>query len=522
MNIAEWLLRRAHLSGESPALFSGSRCDFDYRTFALSVAKIGAILRTKYRIEAGDRVALYMHNSPEYLLTMFGVLWCGGVIVPINSKLHPREAAWIVENSGSKAIFLDHETGEGVTAFIGGSVSQILPHSTEFQGMQSRFVPIDLSTREDKDLAWLFYTSGTTGRPKGVMLCHGNLMAMSLSYLSDVDRVFPSDAYIYAAPMSHGAGLYAFVNVLMGSRHVVPASGRFIAEEFLELAQTLRNATVFFAPTMVRKLADQAKASVTENRSSGIRTIVYGGAPMYAADMVEYLSLFGSVFVQIYGQGECPMTITSLPRHDHTIENIDVLASIGTAMSSVEVRTVTADGKPQKAGEVGEIEVRGAPVMLGYWDAPTATDAALKDGWLRTGDVGWLSHTGYLHLSGRSKDVIISGGSNIYPCEVEEVLATHPDVKEVSVIGLPDRLWGEAVTACVVFHEGRATSAKELDELCINAIAKFKRPKTYIFMTELPKNNYGKILKSELRLYAQKTEQDGPAAESKDGNGARQ
>jgi len=521
MNIAEWLLRRAHLSGDRPALFHGSRFDFDYRTFALSAAKMASTLKDKYRIETGDRVALYMHNSPEYLIAMFGVLWCGGVIVPINAKLHPREAAWIVENSGSKAIFLD-ESADGIAAFISDSVSQIVPHSTEFRDTQSRSVPIDLSMREDKDLAWLFYTSGTTGRPKGVMLCHGNLMAMSLSYLADVDHVFSSDVYIYAAPMSHGAGLYAFVNVLMGSRHVVPASGRFVAEEFLELAQTLRNATVFFAPTMVRKLADQAKASGTGNGDLGIRTIVYGGAPMYAADMVEYLSLFGSIFVQIYGQGECPMTITSLPRHDHTIENIDLLSSIGTAMSVVEVRTATPDGKPLKAGEVGEIEVRGAPVMLGYWDAPTATDAALKDGWLKTGDVGWLNDNGYLHLSGRSKDVIISGGSNIYPCEVEEVLATHPDVKEVSVIGLPDRLWGEAVAACVVFHEGKAPSVKELDELCINAIAKFKRPKSYIFMTELPKNNYGKILKSELRAYAQKTEHDGSVAESKDGNGARQ
>ncbi len=252
---------------------------------------------------------------------------------------------------------------------------------------------------------------------------------------------------------------------------------------------------------MVKRLVAAARARGEDGE--GIRTIVYGGGPMYLADIVEAVDVLGPRFCQIYGQGESPMTITALDRasvadrsHPRWRER---LASVGTAQSSVEVRIVDEAGKALATGETGEIVVRGAPVMAGYWRDPEATAAALRDGWLWTGDMGALDEDGYLTLKDRSKDVIISGGTNIYPREVEEALLTHAGVHEASVIGVPDAEWGESILAFVVVDPHTAPDAKELDGHCLASIARFKRPKAYRFVSELPKNNYGKVLKTELR-----------------------
>jgi long-chain acyl-CoA synthetase len=252
---------------------------------------------------------------------------------------------------------------------------------------------------------------------------------------------------------------------------------------------------------MVRRLVDAAKKR-GEN-GDGLRTIVYGGGPMYLADIRDAIATMGQRFVQIYGQGESPMTITALSREWHGRTDdpryLERLASVGPAQSVISVRITDADGKPLPAGETGEVEAKGAAVMLGYWNNPKATADALKDGWLRTGDVGRLDADGFLTLSDRSKDVIISGGTNIYPREVEEALLTHADVREVSAIGVPDPDWGEIVVACVVLEDGAAANDQVLDAHCLASIARFKRPKRYVYLPSLPKNNYGKVLKTELR-----------------------
>ncbi len=236
---------------------------------------------------------------------------------------------------------------------------------------------------EIHDLAWLFYTSGTTGRPKGVMLSHGNLVAMSLSYLADVDEAKPVDAALYAAPISHGAGLYNFIHVRMGCRHIVPASGSFDADEVLTLARQAGPVSMFAAPTMVNRLVAAARAR-GEN-GEGLKTIVYGGGPMYLEDIKSAIAVMGQRFVQIYGQGESPMTITSLPRARHADVGhpryLERLASVGTAQSCVSLRVTGADGKVLPTGEIGEVEVKGPTVMLGYWGNPKATTETLVDGW---------------------------------------------------------------------------------------------------------------------------------------------
>jgi long-chain acyl-CoA synthetase len=498
MNLAEWLIRTAERKGGAAALLNGAECVADYAAFATHAMAIAASMRERFGVRAGDRVAIFTANCPEYLEAFYGV-WCAGAaVVPINYKLHPREAAWIVGDAEAKAVFSDDASGDALAAALGSSAPPIVSvESADFAAMRNGEPLGRVISRERNDLAWLFYTSGTTGKPKGVMLSHGNLQAAALSYFADVDEVFESDAALYAAPLSHGAGLYNLMHVLRGARHVVPPSRGFDEREVLELSAELGGVHMFAAPTMVRRLVDRAKASGATGE--GIRTIVYGGGPMYVADIEDAVSVMGPRFVQIYGQGESPMTITALQRelvadrsHPRWRER---LGSVGRAHSVVEVKVVGDDGTAAAVGETGEILVRGAPVMLGYWRNPEATEDALVGGWLHTGDIGAMDEDGFLTLKDRSKDLIISGGANIYPREVEEVLLAHPGVHEASVIGRSDAEWGEIVVAYVV---GDA-DVGELDRLCTDRIARFKRPRDYVRVETLPKNSYGKVLKTELR-----------------------
>ena len=285
--------------------------------------------------------------------------------------------------------------------------------------------------------------------------------------------------------------------MLAGAAHVCPVSGGFDEAEIFDLAAHFGRVHMFAAPTMVTRMTAEAKRLGCNGE--GLRTVVYAGGPMYVADIMEAVEHFGPVFVQVYGQGECPMAITALPRHD--VQDREHprwkqrLASVGKAQSVVEVRIGTPEGEFLPAGSHGEIMVRGDAVMPGYWDNPQATEKTLINGWLMTGDMGVLDEDGYLTLQDRSKDMIITGGSNVYPREVEEVLLMHPDVREVSVVGRPHADWGEEVVA---FIAGGAPDT-ELDELCNSRIARFKRPKAYFRIEALPKNNYGKVLKTELR-----------------------
>jgi long-chain acyl-CoA synthetase len=333
------------------------------------------------------------------------------------------------------------------------------------------------------------------------MLSHDNLLAMTLCYFSDVDVARQQDTVLYAAPMSHGAGLYNLPHVLVGARHLIPASRGFQPDEMFDLAARYGDVSLFAAPTMVRRLVEHAERLGSD--SSGFKSIIYGGGPMYVDDIRRGLAVMGNRFIQIYGQGESPMTITALSRfhigncnHPRYLER---LGSVGIAQSGVDVSVVGPDGKPLPPGQSGEILVRGRTVMKGYWNNPVASLSTLRHGWLYTGDMGMFDEDGFLTLKDRSKDVIISGGTNIYPREVEEVLISHPSVSEVSVVGRANAEWGEEVVAFVVCEADRPVTAAELDEICLAQMARFKRPKEYRIVAALPKNNYGKVLKTELR-----------------------
>jgi fatty-acyl-CoA synthase len=282
--------------------------------------------------------------------------------------------------------------------------------------------------------------------------------------------------------------------VLRAARQVIPASGAFEPDEFLDVCEHHPGCSAFLAPTMVQRLVQTGRSC-----PANLKTVVYGGGPMYVDSLKKAMAAFGPIFVQLYGQGEAPMTITGLRRADHLDADDAILGSVGYARSGVDVAVRAADGSPAKIDEIGEIVCRGDVVMSGYWNNPDATAATLKDGWLHTGDMGSFDARGYLTLRDRSKDVVISGGSNIYPREVEEVLVEHPGVSEACVVGAPDPDWGEVVVAFIV----GSVSAAELDAHLLERIARFKRPKRYEFVDELPKNSYGKVLKRELRARLQ-------------------
>mgnify|MGYP003673704030 CR=1 FL=1 len=503
MNIARLLARTAETYPDLPALAYGKDIVATYRDYAEQAAGLAGALRGKLGLDAGDRVALIMKNHPEYWIALFAVWQAGLVAVPVNAKLHINEFRYILENSKSRLAFATAELTDQlqpITEELPMLDAVISVHEEAYQALKKE-APFPLQEAAPDDLAWLFYTSGTTGKPKGAMLSHRNLLVSVLSYFADVTALTPGDAVIHAAPQTHGSGIYGLPLIAKGGIQVTPESGGFDPAETLELIAHYPNSCFFFAPTMVHRLI--ASPALKDADISNLKVIVYGGGPMYEADIRRAIDAIGPRFVQIYGQGESPMTITGLSmdmiRDEAHPRRSEILASVGTERTDVEVKVVDSGDTPLPVGEIGEVVVRGDVVMRGYWKNPEATAETLRGGWLHTGDMGCFDEEGYLTLKDRSKDMIISGGTNIYPREIEEALLTHPEVDEISIVGRPHPDWGEEVVAFVVVREGGAVTPEELDRHCIEHIARFKRPKEYFFVEELPKNNYGKVLKTELR-----------------------
>jgi long-chain acyl-CoA synthetase len=482
MNLAHLLLRNARLLPDAPAIAQGKHLVRTYGELADRASRLAGGLLRRLNLRAGERVGLAMKNCVEYHEVLFACWHAGLVAVPMNAKLHPKEFAYILENSGAKACF--------VTPDLEAAIPNALP-VREIERLRADVVPP--ASAEPDDPAWLFYTSGTTGVPKGATLTHRNLWFQTHAYFADIDQIQPGDAILHPAPLSHGSGCYALPHFAAGAVNVIPESGHFEPDEIFQLLDHWKNASFFAAPTMVVRLLG-AKAA---HPPKGLRTLIYGGAPMYVADALRAIQLFGPRLYQLYGQGEAPMTITGLPQRYHQSTMMDKLASAGFARTGCEVKIFDAEDRELPSGQIGEIVTRSGCVMAGYWRNPDASAKALRNGWLHTGDVGSMNEAGFLSIRDRSKDMIISGGSNIYPREIEEVLLRHPAIAECSVVGRPHAEWGEEVVAFVVARSD--VSTQELDQLCLDNVARFKRPREYRFVEALPKNNYGKVLKTELR-----------------------
>lgn len=500
-NLAYMLLRTARAYPEEAAIFHGLDRLATFEQLAERAARCARGLLSELGLQPGDRVALFLPNCPQYVELLYGIWHAGLCAVPINAKLHAHEADYILRDSGARFVFVAEEAP--------GMDGQIVVGSPDYQALFAA-PGIPVADVAEHDLAWLFYTSGTTGKPKGAMLSHRNLTAMSWAYTNGVSRIRPGDSLLHAAPMSHGSGLYIIPYVAEGASQVIPHSGGFDTGELSGLIATHRHPSLFAAPTMLNRLVAHAREHSVD--LDNLKLVVCGGAPLYVADEIAAVDCLGPKVAQIYGQGESPMTIAAqnasrIAAHI-AASDAAALASVGHPLPGVEIRIAGPDDSPLPAGEVGEILVRGPSVMVGYWNNAEASARTLRSGWLHTGDIGCLDERGQLSLKDRSKDVIISGGSNIYPREVEDVLLTHAAVAEASVIGCPHPDWGEEVVAIVVLRDGHRVTEDELNRLCLEKIARFKRPKRYRFVSALAKNSTGKVLKTALRELAIAPEED--------------
>jgi len=485
VNLFAVLDQAAARFSERGAVYLGERQLHTWRGLRERALRLAASLRQSH--PAGARIAIASENRPEIIELFFAIWAAECVAVPVNFKLHPKEMVQLLQDSEAALVFASPKIAAELLP-----CSPVAVECIDSDDYERRFgaEPAAPPDTDPSTLAWLFYTSGTTGRSKGAMLSHRNLTAMTLAHLADIDSPDENCTLVHAAPMSHGSGMYIAPYVLRGACQVIPASDAFDPDDFLDLCGHYRGSSAFLAPTMIQRLVDTGRP-----RPDNLRLIVYGGGPMYVDGLKKAMATFGPIFAQIYGQGESPMTITGLRRADHESHDDTVLGSVGYARSGVEVAVLDEDGTPAGTGQVGEIVCRGDVVMSGYWNDPDATRETLRGGWLYTGDMGSFDAKAYLTLRDRSKDVVISGGSNIYPREVEEALLEHPAVAEACVVGTPDAEWGEVVVAFIV---GAADEAA-LDAHLLDRIARFKRPKRYLFVDDLPKNSYGKVLKRELR-----------------------
>lgn len=482
------------------AIAVGDRPVHTWRSLAEVVARRSAALRTSLGVAPGDGVMLFAANCPEYFEILFSIWHAGAVAVPVDSKLHPREAAELMERSRARICFVagnladDLETSRLV--LIGESDDRALASAD----------PAPPVARALADDAWIFFTSGTTGRAKGARLTHGNLLAMTAAYYADVDAGGPRDSFVHVASLSHASGLFSLPFVGRGARQVLPESGRFDVDELQSLVSTGERTSFFVPPTLLRRLCN-----ATSMPGDRLGRVLVGASPVAPEDLRRGVAALGPCLWNGYGQGETPCTITAM-RADAIAAALregddERLASVGVARFATRVRTVDADDGLLPPGEVGEVVVAGPTVMAGYLDLPGETAETLRGGWLHTGDLGRFDDRGHLTLVDRAKDVVITGGRNVYPSEVERVLLADQAVAEAAVLGVPDEEWGESVVAFVVPREGAEIDPGALDARCLDAIARYKRPRRYRIVEELPRNTAGKVLKSELRRIAEAEKQ---------------
>ena len=459
----------------------------------------------------GDRVALFMQNRPEAMESFFATLKLGAVAVPLNPRFTAEEIDYHIEDAGARVLIIGEEVADVVAKVrdrltsvehvicVGGDVPD--DGSADFEAVLARHAgnPFPTADVDDDDLAWLAYTSGTTGRAKGAMLTHGNLIACGLGALADTMRLEVGDVALHAASLTHGSGYNALAYTMKGCAQVLLLPIGFEVEKFLDFVSRYKVNALFTVPTMIKMIVDHPAAR--EADFSSLRWVMYGGAPMYVEDLKKALDLMGPVFVQIYGQTESPMTGTLLRPEEHRLDEpyASRLGSCGRARSGIGVRILDEDDLPVPPGDVGEICLRGATVMKGYWNRPEATAETLRSGWLHTGDIGRMDDHGYVYILDRTRDMVISGGLNIYPREVEEVLLTNPAVSEVCVFGVPDDKWGEALKAHIVLASGQSVTQADIIAFAGEHMAGYKKPKTVEFVDEIPKTTYGKPDKKAVR-----------------------
>jgi long-chain acyl-CoA synthetase len=507
VNAFAFLAKQARQRPDQIAIRHGEE-EITYAEFQRRALTLGGNLLAR-GLEPGDRVSFVLANGPRILETIYGCFAAGLIVVPVNARLHPREIAYIVANSGSRVLIHGPEYEQGIDerAEEFGGLELRVSTSTDGGGthFEDLMAPDDALLRAvdvgPEDPCWLFYTSGTTGRPKGATWTHRTISVVVMNYLADVHNIQPGEVVLHAAPMSHGSGIVALPAVARGAEQLIFGPRSFDPKAlFASIERDRVSHIAFLAPTQIVKMLDEF--SPGEFDLGSLKAICYGGAPIHVEHLRRAIEAFGPVFAQIFGQGEAPITITGLSAAAHAelfAAGGERIGSAGTVRTDVEARVVDAEDRELPPGQPGEIVARGDIVMQGYWGDPEATAEALRGGWLHTGDIGMFDERGYLFLLDRAKDMIISGGNNVYPREVEEVIVGLPQVAQVVVIGIPDDYWGEAVHAVVTLHPGASADAAEVIAHCGESLAGYKKPKAVEIVDELPVSGYGKVLRRELR-----------------------
>ena len=457
-------------------------------------------------LRKGDRVLVHARNSNALIETMWATWTLGAVWVPTNFRLSPTEVAYLAGSSKATAhvfdtAFPEHEAAAKDASQTARIHIGIGGGDLPWEALATRSAPaMDLATVDRDDPCWFFYTSGTTGRPKAGVLTHGQMAFVVTNHLCDLmPGTTEQDVSLVVAPLSHGAGVHSVAQVARGVASVLLPGERLDVAEAWRLVALHRVTNMFTVPTILTMLTRHP--AVDEHDHSSLRYIIYAGAPMYRADQVHALRKLGRVLVQYFGLGEVTGAITVLPPHLHSAED-DAIAPIGTcglARTGMDVAILDESGRRLAPGETGELCVRGPAVFSGYFENPEADAKAFKDGWFRTGDLGHQDARGFLFITGRASDMYISGGSNVYPREIEEMLLMHPAVAEACVVGIPHVKWGECGVAVLVAREGAAIEPTALLAGLEGKLAKYKWPARIEVWPALPKSGYGKVPKAEVK-----------------------
>ncbi|MFD6195248.1 long-chain-fatty-acid--CoA ligase [Mycobacteriaceae bacterium NPDC060252] len=503
MQMTMALHRAVQLYPDRPATIFGER-GCSYRESFDRVARLASALRS-LGIGSGDRVALLAFNSDRYHEYLLAVPWSGAVVVPVNIRWSHSEIAYSLRESDARILLVDDAFAPmaatlraecpGITEVVFCGDAERPAGLRDYEELIDGASPMEDARRSGDDLYGVFYTGGTTGLPKGVMLSHKNVLSSSTGAIVAGDLATRAGRTLHAAPLFHLAGIASWsMGLLLGSTHAfVPG---FTPAGVAKAIERHAITDVLLVPTMIQMLIDSPDAAGLDLTS--LRRLLYGASVISEAVLDRAAkALPGVGFVQAYGMTELAPAVSLLMPEDHDQRHLR--RSAGRAIAHVEVRIVDPVGQQVPRGEVGEITARGDGVMLGYWKRPEDTATAIRDGWMHTGDAGYMDEAGFIYVVDRIKDMIITGGENVFSAEVENALSEHERVATCAVIGVPDTRWGERVHAVVVLKPGIAVAPAELTEFCRGRIANYKVPRSISFTDSMPLSGAGKVLKRELR-----------------------
>lgn len=502
MNLANFVSQAARRAPEDLALVWGDR-SWTWSAFEARVQAFATALVERYGVKKGDRILVQSQNCNQLFETMFACFRVGAIWVPMNFRQTPDEIAGQAVTCGAIGLICNASFPEhaarcaelaptiGFTVAIGEA--DFGPSYDDLVEQYAGCVFPAVAVYRD-DPCWFLFTSGTTGKPKAAMMTHGQMAFVITNHLSDiVPGLTSKDASLVVAPLSHGAGVHALLQVARGAKSILMPSERFDIEEAWRLIERWQVSNLFVVPTILKLMVEHPAVDQFDHRS--LRHVVYAGAPMYREDQKRALEKLGPVLVQYFGLAEVTGNITVLPAELHDAQSDVRVGSCGYERTGIELQIQDDDGNALPPGEAGEICVIGPAVFAGYFDNPEATAKAFRNGWFRTGDLGYVDENGFLFITGRASDMYISGGSNIYPREIEEKILQHPEISEVAVVGMPDPTWGEIGIAVCVRTAGSSLGEEEIAEYLTDRIARYKLPKRFLFWPELPKSGYGKVTK---------------------------